>query len=213
MDKKLDTTIELARWFDKDGIETKVTIQQYIDFVKNEDKTKIADFIFQRLHSRYLKPFLFIDDKFTKQFKNGFSIMANCCLLIETLQSFKNGWGDSDRKSEQAFKQFLTSELNFSAFKGKERDFYVNIRCGILHQGETTGGWTVNRSGTNLFDDKKLVVDSITFGRELKNSLKNYSDNLKAAKWDSELWDNFRTKMRKIIFNCKKSNLNNSGSI
>ncbi|WP_177733476.1 hypothetical protein [Flavobacterium inviolabile] len=204
MAKTLDTTIELARWFDKDGIEKKVTIQQYLDFVTNQDKTQIADFIFQRLHSRYLKPFLFSDEKFTKEFKNGFSIMANCCLLIETLQSFKNGWGDSDRKSGQAFKQFLTSELKFSAFKSKEHDFYVNIRCGILHQGETTGGWIVNRSGTNLFDDKNLAVDSIVFARELENSLKNYSENLKVAKWDSELWDNFRTKMRKIISNCEK---------
>jgi hypothetical protein len=204
MAKTLDTTIELARWFDKDGIETKITIQQYLDFVTAQDQTQIADFIFQRLQSRYLKPFLFDNTKFVKEFKNGFSIMANCCLLVETLQSFKNGWGDSDRKSGQAFKQFFTSEANFAAFKSKEQEFYVNIRCGILHQGETTGGWTVNRSGTNLFDDKNLVVDSVTFAKELETSLKNYSDNLKAAKWDSELWDNFRTKMRKIISNCEK---------
>jgi len=204
MAKTLDTTIELARWFDKDGIETKVTIRQYLDFVTAQDQTQIADFIFQRLQSRYLKPFLFDDANFVKEFKNGFSIMANCCLLVETLQSFKNGWGDSDRKSGQAFKQFFTSEANFAAFKSKEQDFYVNIRCGILHQGETTGGWTVNRSGTNLFDDKNLVVDSVTFAKELETSLKNYSDSLKAAKWDSELWDNFRTKMRKIISNCEK---------
>lgn len=130
--------------------------------------------------------------------------MANCCLLVETLQSFKNGWGDSDRKSGQAFKQFFTTEANFEAFKGKEQEFYVNIRCGILHQGETTGGWTVNRSGTNLFDDKYFVVDSVKFAKELATSLRNYSDNLKAAKWDSELWNNFRTKMRKIISNCEK---------
>lgn len=205
MAKTLDTTIELARWFDKDGNEAKVTIQQYLDYIVNQDRSKIADFIFQRLYSRYLKPFLFVDEKFRTQFKNGFSIMANCCLLIETLQSFKNGWGDSDRKSGQAFKQFFATESNFSIFKGREQEFYVNIRCGILHQGETTGGWTVNRSGTNIFDDKTLVVDSVAFAKELETSLKNYSCNLKSAKWDSELWDNFRTKMRKIISNCEKS--------
>jgi hypothetical protein len=204
MAKTLNKTLELARWFDKDGVETKVTIQQYLDLVEAKDQTQIADFIFQRLQSRYLKPFLFDNIKFIKEFKNGFSIMANCCLLVETLQSFKNGWGDSDRKSGQAFKQFFTTETNFTAFKSKEQEFYVNVRCGILHQGETTGGWTVNRSGKNLFDDKNLVVDSVTFANELVTSLKNYSDNLKAAEWDSEVWDNFRTKMRKIISNCEK---------
>jgi hypothetical protein len=204
MAKNLDTTIELARWFDKDGVETKITIQQYLNFVTAQDQVQISDFIFQRLQSRYIKPFLFNDKKFVEQHKNGFSIMANCCLLVETLQSFKNGWGDSDRKSREAFKQFFTTERNFAAFKGKEQEFYVNIRCGILHQGETTGGWTINRSGKKLFDNKSFVVDSVTFVRELETSLKNYSDNLKTAKWDSELWDNFRTKMRKVISNCEK---------
>lgn len=200
----LDKNLELARWFDENGIETKVTIQQYLDFVLTKDKAKIADFIFQRLYSRYLKPFLFIDDKFRTQFKNGFSIMANCCLLIETLQSFKNGWGDSDRKSGLAFKQFFTSEANFSAFKNKEKEFYANIRCGILHQGETTGGWTINRSGLNIFDPKTLIVDSISFSKELEMSLREFTENLKKENWDSEPWDNCRVKMRKIMSNCEK---------
>ncbi|MEP7163043.1 MAG: hypothetical protein ABI741_00035 [Ferruginibacter sp.] len=204
MAKVLDTTIELARWFDKDGVEKTVTIQQYIDLLDTQNRNEIADFIFNRLYSRYLKPFTYSDNKFIKEYKNGFSIISNCCLLIETLQSFKNGWGDSDRKSGQAFKQFLSTENNFSKFKGKENDFYSNIRCGILHQGETTGGWTVNRKGVNIFDSATLAVDSISFAKELEKSLKSYTESLKTSKWDSELWDNFRIKMRKIISNCER---------
>ena len=64
--------------------------------------------------------------------------MANCCLLIETLQSFKNGWEDSGNKSALAFRQFLSTEKNFEVFLNKEQEFYANVRCGILHQGETT---------------------------------------------------------------------------
>lgn len=204
MGKVLDKTIKLARWVNNDGIETNITIEQYLDFVKDKDQVKIANFILQRLHSRYLKPFFYENSEFIGQFKNGFSIMANCCLLIETLQSFKNGWADSDRKSEQAFKQFLTTESNFSPFKNKAKQFYVNVRCGILHQGETTGGWTINRKGTNMFDETALTVDSVTFLKELETSLEKYSNDLKLANWDSELWDNFRTKMRKIISNCER---------
>lgn len=126
---------------------------------------------------------------------------SNCCLLIETLQSFKNGWGDSDRKSGQAFKQFFLSDKNFNELKTKGQLFYEHIRCGILHQGETTGGWKIKRTGTKLFDDKNLIVNANTFANRLEKSLKEYAEQLKSDKWDSELWDNFRTKMRKIISN------------
>ena len=202
MTKPVDKNIELARWFDERGAKKSLTIKQYLELVAAQDREQISDFIFHRLYGRYLKPFSFEDETFTEQFKNGFSIMANCCLLIETLQSFKNGWGDSNRKSESAFKQFLATEKRFSVFVGKEREFYTNVRCGILHQGETTGGWKINRKGVNLFDVKSLTVDSIKFAYELEKCLNEYSNNLKNAEWDSDLWDNFRVKMRKIISNC-----------
>jgi hypothetical protein len=130
-------------------------------------------------------------------------------LLIETLQSFKNGWEDSQGKSMEAFTQFLSTETKFAkVFKSKKQKegFYKNIRCGILHQGETTGGWTINRNrkGKNLFDNSTFEVNSIVFAIELEASLKNYSEKLKTEKWDSETWDNFRTKMRKIISNCER---------
>ena len=129
MTNQVDGTIILARWFDKHNKPQKVTVQDYLIFVENQDQTQISNFIYHRLYRRYLKPFLFEDKRFKKEFKNGFSIMANCCLLIETLESFKNGWSDSDRKSEQAFIQFFKSETNFFAFKDKEKAFYKNIRC------------------------------------------------------------------------------------
>ncbi len=191
--------IKLAVWLDDKGKKKSVTILKYLDFVQKQDKNSIAEFLYQRLHSRYLTPFQFTD----KKYKNGFSIMANCCLLIETLQSFKNGWGSTHGKSEQAFKDFFLSETNFIAFKKKEKEFYVNVRCGILHQGETSGGWKINRKGKNIFDNTNLTVDSITFAKEIEQSLKNYSEKLIKSPWDSECWDNFRTKMRKVISNCE----------
>ncbi|MFN5540361.1 MAG: hypothetical protein ACK481_09965 [Candidatus Melainabacteria bacterium] len=209
MEKTLDTSIELARYFDNNGNKKTVTIADYNSYVDRQERDLIAEFIFRRLQSRYLKPFQFEDQKYTQQFKNGFSIMANCCLLIETLQSFKNGWEDSQGKSMEAFTQFLSTETKFAkVFKSKKQKegFYKNIRCGILHQGETTGGWTINRNrkGKNLFDNSTFEVNSIVFAIELEASLKNYSEKLKTEKWDSETWDNFRTKMRKIISNCER---------
>jgi hypothetical protein len=209
MEKTLDTSIELARYFNNNGNKKTVTIADCNSYVDRQERDLIAEFIFRRLQSRYLKPFQFEDQKYTQQFKNGFSIMANCCLLIETLQSFKNGWEDSQGKSMEAFTQFLSTETKFAkVFKSKKQKegFYKNIRCGILHQGETTGGWTINRNrkGKNLFDNSTFEVNSIVFAIELEASLKNYSEKLKTEKWDSETWDNFRTKMRKIISNCER---------
>lgn len=205
MTKNTNTT-ELARTYDENGLLKTVTIDDYYTLIDRKDQAGIAAFIYNRLHSRYLKPFQFVEEsgKFVKEYKNGFSIMANCCLLIETIQSFRNGWGDSNRKSEQAFKQFFTTDKNFQELQNKGSEFYKNVRCGILHQGETTNGWKINREGKDLlFDEKELVVDSITFLKRLDNSLIDYTLELNKEKWDSEIWDNFRTKMRKIINNCQ----------
>lgn len=212
MNEPLDTSIELARWFDDRGNQLTITIQQYLGFEEAEDREEIANFIYQRLFNRYLKPFLLPDEKFKKYYKNGFSIMANCCLLIETLQSFKNGWESTEKKgtSTLAFKQFFETEGEFSVFSKKEfsrreNSFYKNIRCGILHQGEATGGWRINRNGERrIFNIETLEIDSVAFARALEKSLERYSENLKIAEWDSESWDFFRKKMRQIIANCKK---------
>jgi hypothetical protein len=197
--KKIDTSFELARYFDK-GVKTIITIKRYNEFLDLQDKEAIANMIYHRLHARYIKPFLFEDKKFKKEYKNGFSIMANCCLLIETLHSFKNGWGDSNRRSGQAFKDFFQQDKHFHELKLKGSEIYVNIRCGILHQGETSGGWKIDRNNTTLVDGK--TIHSITFLKRIEQSLDDYTGSLRKEKWDSEVWDNFRTKMRKIISNC-----------
>ncbi len=88
--------------------------------------------------------------------------MANCCLLIETLQSFKNGWGDTDGKSGLAYRQFFSTDTNFTELNQKGGEIHRHMRCGILHQGETTGGWKINRADNQeLVQDK--TIDSILF--------------------------------------------------
>ncbi len=200
----MSDTIELARYYDEnEGKIVSITIADYNNFIKNKNKEKIADFIYNRLHSRYIKPFEYKDDKniYQTQYKNGFSMMASYCLLVETLQSFKNGWGDSDRKSGQAFKEFFQDNEDFSTLKNKGKEIYSHVRCGILHQGETTGGWKIRRDGDKLEENNAINV--FKFGKALEKSLENYKKKLKSEEWDSEMWDNFRTKMRKIIQNCE----------
>ena len=178
-----------------------ITVKKYKKLLEEKNKKEIANFIYNRLYSRYIKPFEFEDETYKKEYKNGFSMMANACLLIETLQSFKEGIGDSNRHSGDLFEHFFKDNKNFMEFKiTKNFNFYKKVRCAILHQGETTDGWKINRKkNTSLLQDKNINVNK--FMKELEKSLRAYRICLKYEEWDSEIWDNFRTKMRQIIKN------------
>lgn len=116
-------------------------INDYVQFEKDENKAGIADFVFKRLSERYLIPL----ENVPSEFKNGFSLMANACLLIETYESFWQGWDSTEVANWRTFKSFFNRENGFMTFKPDAYDFYSNIRCGILHQGETKGGWKITR--------------------------------------------------------------------
>jgi len=192
--------VELARYYDENGELVTVAIENYNDMVEQKDKEKIADFIYNRLYSRYIKPFELDDEVYKNEYKSAFSMMASYCLLIETLQSFKNGWGDSDRKSGQAFKEFFKDNEDFYTLNNKGKEIYSYVRYGILHQGETMGGWRIRRDGEQIEENK--IINAVKFGIALEKSLDEYRIELKEQEWDSEIWDNCRTKMRKIIQNC-----------
>lgn len=149
------------------------------------------------MYTRDIKPFEYKNGEYEKQYKNGFAIMANCCLLIETLESFKNGWKDTKGKSKKAFTKFFERETDFKSFRSIK--FYKHVRCGILHQGEVTGGFKIIRE-CELLKDK--TINSVEFLNKIKGSLENYKEQLEYKEWDSQLWGNFREKMNAVIKNC-----------
>lgn len=177
------------------------TISDYEDMLREEDKEAIANFIFQRLSERYIIPL----ENVPISYKNGFSIMANSCLLIETYESFRQGWDSTSAKDRIPFKSFFERELLFKEFKVHSYEFYLNVRCGILHQGETKKGWKITRKA-NLplltIDDKRINANK--FIRTLKEVLKLYSVSLKNADWNDDIWINCRDKIEFIIQNCKE---------
>lgn len=190
--------------YDSSDKKNHIRISTYEKWRDAQKKEKIADFIFKRHYCRYIKPFEFDDPKYTREFKSGFAIMANCCLLIETVESFYRGWPQS--RNELNFLKFFTRENMFKEFATGDipTQFYKHIRCGILHQGETTGGWTINRSSSKLLDKSKHEINAVLFSKRLKKSLESYRDKLKASKWDSQIWKNVREKMKAILKNCNK---------
>ncbi|HPA27472.1 MAG TPA: hypothetical protein PK747_06135 [Acidobacteriota bacterium] len=184
----------------RDGKESRdITVKNYRELLKNQDRKALAEFVYHRFCDRYIKPFEFDDEDYKENYKNGFAIMASCCLMMEALGSFYKGWEDTNNMSKEAINGFIARHPALHCMN--TFSFYKNIRCGILHQGETIGGYKITREGKALFLTK--TIDAVIFQQEIKMCLEEYSANLEAADWDSELWDNFRKKMKAIINNCE----------
>lgn len=189
--------------FDPEDKNKHIRISTFEKWRDAQEKDLIADFVYERHYRRYIKPFEFDDRRFKMHYKNGFAMMANCCLLIETLESFHRGWERG--QNELSFLKFFTRENGFAEFATDDMPthFYKHVRCGILHQGETTGGWTINRNGRSLLDKPKREINAFLFASKLKESLEAYRKTLKDSEWDSPIWKKLREKMKHIIKNCK----------
>lgn len=197
-----------------------ITIDKYLDLENKQKKDLLADFFYHRLFDRYIKPFSYPKYDFKKDYKNGFSIMANCCLLIETFMSFKEKHLiNTHQKSGECFRLFFTQSKKLSIFSkdafnvsgklkttkegGRPNEFYLNVRCGILHIGETKNGWKIKRDiKTPLFDEKTKTINATKFALALQNEISEYRDILKNSEWKDKEWENFRLKMSSIIKNC-----------
>jgi len=83
-----------------------------------------------------------------------------------------------------------------------ESDFYFAIRCGLLHQGETKKKFKIKRIG-ELFDKSKLTINATKFCYFLNEFLVSYKNDLcnPNTKWEGDIWDKCRLKLRYIISN------------
>jgi hypothetical protein len=121
----------------------------------------------------------------------------------ESLESFWQGWRKSPN-SALAFCQFFDRNDRFRAFRGHSQKFYVNIRCGIMHQGETTGGWHIRRDRRFLFEPATTTIDATRFLEEMDCCLSEYCDLLRVSEWNSDVWKNLRKKMNAVCANSKR---------
>jgi hypothetical protein len=193
-------SIKTAQDIKKVELSSSVTVEVYEDMVDTREKKKIAGFVRERFTERYILPVI------ESKSKNGFAMMSTACLMIETLESFYQGWENTARMEHDAFKLFLRRETHLGIPQDHIASFYKGVRCGLLHQGETTRGWTITRkSKAPIFDALSLTIQAEKFLREgIGKSLEIYCKKLEDEEWDSECWDNFRRKMRSVIRNCER---------
>lgn len=207
----------------EDGVEITVEeVEKWLLDTQN-NKKKIAELIFNRLYFRYIRPFEFDSTDYVCKYKNGFAIMISCCLLIETYISFTvDNFVDTNYKSERCFGYFFLTEKRFNNFAnggltskdyisknplngtGISHSFYIDVRCGILHNGETRNNWRIRRDSKELLKITKenKLINATKFLKEMKEVLIEYRQKLENSALESELWV---TSIRRLNFLIDKS--------
>ena len=177
-----------------------VTVGQARKWMKAKDdsaKVNLINLIHHRFNNRYVKHLHQID--------SGFLKMAISCLMIETLESFRQGKKNTKGKGvgQKMFKDFFkTEEKLFPGFNDIAHDFYSSIRCGILHQAETTNAWRILRK-YDLLDKTNRTINATKFVKALDKSLVNYIDSLKANDFNSAIWTKAILKIEDVCDNCE----------
>lgn len=189
----------------KRGDSKNITVEDYLKMIDSKAREEIANFIGERFKERYIRPFIFDDERYQLDYNNGFAIMACCCLLIETIECHIRGKSSIPKDDAvKYFKAFFERAKNLS-YKNAlcefiDVPFYGAIRCGILHQGETKEGYRILRSG-KLLNGKK--INAFAFLKHLDKYVDSYVLELKSQEWNDEIWVNFRNRMS---FTIKQSN-------
>lgn len=176
-----------------------VTVGQLQSWIANKSDTSkkhITELIEYRFEKRYLKHIKRVD--------SGFLIMAVSCFVIETLQSFREGVEDTSGVGKRMFQDFFSNDKEFfPGFYEISDEFYKYIRCGILHQSETTNAWRILQNGKFL-DTTHFSINARLFIQALEGSVKKYLDELMSSDFDSVLWKNALLKLHDICKNCKR---------
>lgn len=149
-------------------------------------------------------------------------MIATSCLLIESLQTFYDGnkntkaettWNGKliTKGSGAAFIRFFNEQsrffpelrtyfpISFAANGKDECAFYRHVRCGILHQAETTGRYCIALDDSVMFSHK--TVNARKFMNAVDNCALNYLDALKGSAITSDLWGAAAEKIRHICNN------------
>jgi hypothetical protein len=140
-----------------------------------EDWPKAAGIVRDRLHGRFLR---FATDCL-KDPHSGFVVLAIDCLLAETIQQFVEGVTNGDRRSKMLVTKLLAGPRFQPDFDEKARkDFYTDIRCGLLHQAEAKSMWLIRRKQEKLLQRRGFgtgyIVDVERLHASLQNSLNDY---------------------------------------
>lgn len=144
--------------------------------------TAVIDVVQKRIQTRFFKPAEALD-----HLKHaGFAVLALDCLLLETIQAFRNGRRAKDNgESRRQCMALLTSSGHLAQFFSKSdlaSRFFRDVRNGLLHDGETRGGWIIKASPryrlVECHTDDFIVVNRSKFHGALVAEFNDYLESL-----------------------------------
>jgi len=173
-----------------------------LDDETSHDWNRAIEIFKSRIESRYLEPINFLikedEQRSSIERRYGFSILAIDCLLIETLQAFREGLTNTKGKSIDMFVNFLTQKKHFRQHFNKQQAerFYYDFRCGILHQAEVMGDallWSIGMVRGEKADGTPYI-NRTKIHDFIKRELALYCEEL-MDKDNKKIRKNFRIKM------------------
>ena len=179
--------------------------------LRRKDKDSLVRFLRERHQERFFQPIHKLKSAPETMQGYGFAIMALCALLVETIQSYRDGLPTTfspelvrlrnlskvpaaykipptlQAKGKTTFQRFFTAfRNNFDGLSGAR--FYKNIRNGLLHQAQTKAGWTLWKHGTRVWDAQRKRIYRDNFADALEASFQAYLAELQRRSWKSKLW-------------------------
>jgi hypothetical protein len=186
------------------GVDSTAFPSLSLDDPNSADWEKAIEIFRHRIEDRFIEPvdrLIELEEPVPELDRRfGFTIVAIDCLLVETLGAFILGLTDTIDKSERAFAKCLSRPLFAPYFSTRRRkhEFYVEFRCGILHQAEIGGDSRVWSFGPVLtFEPGRTIVNRTKFHELLKQEFANYQTEL-GDPGNVPLRDAFRKKMEFI---------------
>jgi hypothetical protein len=207
--------IELARGW---------TIEKVRGSLNNEEsRMDLIDFVRARYNERFFGSLHLLAKEPSAEQRHGFAIMALCCLLVETMESYRRGLpstnvrelekinkacanglkvsdeykisdkSDWPKRGTDVFKSFFESNRDFFGSTDGVK-FYDAIRNGLLHQGQTKDGWRIRRAG-RLWDEDDKTLNRALFAQKLEEYFKSYLANLRTSDWNKGDWPKVRRKI------------------
>ena len=182
------------------GVEDADWKQLNLDMADSPDWSRVISILEMRLCGRFIEVVDFLiqedDKRQPKDRRFGFTILAIDCLLVETVEAFRQGLTDTRRKSQQLCTSFLTQRAAFSKFFNSDlaTRFYKEFRCGIAHNAQVFGTGRVWSVGMLLtVENDRITVNRTAFHKAVKEEFAGYLAELRDTA-NNDLRSKFRTK-------------------
>jgi hypothetical protein len=166
---------------------------------------RAIEMLHDRIQSRFLQPVDHLKNApQSTDLGFGFAMLALDCLLIDTIQSFREGrLKGNEARTARAFVDFFRASTRFGSPIWSRRlidEFFDAIRCGLMHDGETRKGWRLRRRHETAIverSDEGYVLYRDNFHDALKAEFETYKEELSAGRTPA-LRENFLIRMDAI---------------